>query len=392
MENDNIDAELLRDLEESAYPIVEQNKALLTRLKCRGFNPAKELDFTANNAGVLIHKFFESVAQFDEGKVPCAALEELFFTTDSLIDELKKCDNAPVCELDAAGVAFREAGMLWKDNHPKPLMEREVYLKKHFDGEKDIKKALKTLHAAYVKKFAAKGKKNKTLSAADVNKEDNKENENRLRIYQEIDRLRKNGYSVLKAIESMSNGSYGSRMRGVSAATWKRYYFERSRRKRLEDAAKEMMKAPNYPIKSPIENETVNETVNSKNETVKSKICETVNINGGSSEGVNNQQELVKNETKSQDNAVGENSENETVKSKIRETVKIKNETVNETVKVSSKVVKRLVKRYPGVNSRRLAEIIGKSRATIMRFISELKNKGEIVFKGSAKSGGYFIA
>jgi ATP-dependent DNA helicase RecG len=149
-----------------------------------------------------------------------------------------------------------------------------------------------------------------------------------------------------------------------------------------------MMKAPNYPIKSPIENETVN----SKNETVKSKICETVNINGGSSEGVDNQQELTINETKSQDNAVGENSENETVKSKIRETVKIKNETVNETVKVSSKVVKRLVKRYPGVNSRRLAEIIGKSRATIMRFISELKNKGEIVFKGSAKSGGHFIA
>lgn len=381
MENDNIYAELLRDLEESAYPIVEQNKALLTRLQCRGFNPAKELDFTANNAGVLIHKFFESVAQFEEGKVPCAALEELFFTTDSLIDELKKCDDAPVCELDAVGVAFRESGMLWKDKHPKPLMEREVYLKKHFDGEKDIKKALKTLHAAYVKKFAAKGKKTKTLSAADVNKEDNKENENRLRIYQEIDRLRKNGYSVLKAIENMQNGSYGGRMRGVSAATWKRYYFERSRRNRLADAAKEMMKAPNYPIKSTIENEIVNETV-------KSKICETVNINGGSSEGVDNQQVLTINETKSQDGAVVEKGENETVKSKIRETVKIK----NETVKVTSKVVKRLVKRYPGVNSRRLAEIIGKSRATIMRFISELKNKGEIVFKGSAKSGGYFIA
>ena len=44
------------------------------------------------------------------------------------IDELKNCDNAPVCELDAAGVAFREAGMLWKNNHPKPLMERAVYL------------------------------------------------------------------------------------------------------------------------------------------------------------------------------------------------------------------------------------------------------------------------
>ena len=238
MENDNIDAELLRDLEESAYPIVEQNRALLTRLKCRGFNPAKELDFTANNAGVLIHKFFESVAQFEEGKVPCAALEELFFTTDSLIDELKKCDNAPVCELDAAGVAFRKAAMLWKDNHPKPLMRKKTYHKKHFEAEENIKNKLTALHAAYVKKFAAKGKKNKTLSAADVNKEDNKENENRLRIYQEIDRLRKNGYSVLKAIENMQNGSYGGRMRGVSAATWKRYYFERSRRKRLEDAAK----------------------------------------------------------------------------------------------------------------------------------------------------------
>jgi hypothetical protein len=170
--------------------------------------------------------------------VPCAALEELFFTTDSLIDELKKCDDAPVCELDAVGVAFRKAAIPWKDNHPKPLMRRKTYLKKHFEAEENIKNKLTALHAAYVKKFAAKGKKTKTLSAADVNKEDNKENENRLRIYQEIDRLRKNGYSVLKAIESMSNGSYGSRMRGVSAATWKRYYFERSRRNRLADAAK----------------------------------------------------------------------------------------------------------------------------------------------------------
>ena len=248
MENDNIDAELLRDLEESAYPIIEQNKALLTRLKCRGFNPAKELDFTANNAGVLIHKFFESVAQFDEGKVPCAALEELFVTTDSLIDELKNCDNAPVCELDAAGVAFRKAAMLWKDNHPKPLMRRKTYLKKHFEAEENIKNKLTALHAAYVKKFAAKGKKNKTLSAADVNKEDNKENENRLRIYQEIDRLRKNGYSVLKAIENMQNGSYAGRMRGVSAATWKRYYFERSRRNRLADAAKRKTTPTSKPV------------------------------------------------------------------------------------------------------------------------------------------------
>ena len=381
MENNNIFAELLRSLEERAHAIVVQNRALLTRLESLGFNPVKELDFTANNAGVLIHRLFEAIARFDEGKVPFSVLAELCSTTDTLIDELKKRDDAPVCELDAAGVAFREAGMLWNDNHPEPLMEREVYLKKHFDGEKDIKKALKTLHAAYVKKYAAKGRKRKTLSAADSLKENNKENEKRTRIYQEIDRLRKNGYSITKAIELMRNGTYGSRMRDVSVSTWRRYYLERCRRNRLADAAKALGR------------DRVNETVNEpKNETVKTYFHETVNINSGSSEGGYNQQELVISETKNQDSVAVKKSENETVKSKIRETVKIKNETVNETVKVSSKVVKSLVKRYPGVNSRRLAELIGKSRATIMRFISELKSKGEIVFKGSAKSGGYFLA
>ena len=367
--DNNIFAELLRSLEERAHAIVVQNRALLTRLESLGFNPVKELDFTANNAGVLIHRLFEAIARFDEGKVPFSVLAELCSTTDTLIDELKKRDDAPVCELDAAGVAFREARMLWNDNHPEPLMEREVYLKKHFDGEKDIKKALKTLHAAYVKKYAAKGRKRKTLSAADSLKENNKENEKRTRIYQEIDRLRKNGYSIIKAIELMRNGTYGSRMREVSVSTWRRYYLERCRRNRLADAAKALGR-------------------DRVNETVKTYFHETVNINSGSSEGGYNQQELVISETKNQDSVAVKKSENETVKSKIRETVKIK----NETVKVTSKVVKRLVKRYPGVNSRRLAEIIGKSRATIMRFISELRNKGEIVFKGSAKSGGYFIA
>ena len=262
MEKVKIVKDFLSELKERALRIVEQNRALITRLKCRGFNPVTELDFTANDAGLLIRKFFEAVAQFDEGKVPYEELEELLLTTDSLIDELKKCDNAPVCELDAVGVAFRKAAILWKDNHPKPLMRRKTYLKKHFEAEENIKNKLTALHAVYVKKFAAKGKKTKTLSAADAIKEESKENENRNRVYQEIDRLRKNGYSVIKAIESMRNGTYGSRMKDVSAETWKRYYLERSRRIRLEAKVKKTMRLQKHTIQKSITSPSEDEALN----------------------------------------------------------------------------------------------------------------------------------
>ena len=250
MENVKIKKDILGELKERTQKIVEQNRALIARLRCRGFNPVTELDFTANNAGLFIRKFFEAVAKFDEGKVPYGELKMLFHTTNLLVDKLKKRNDAPVCELEDFGSAFREAGIIWKDNHPEPLMARAVYLKKHFDAEMEIKKTLRALHAAYVKQFAAKGKKTKTLSAADVdvNSYDDGSSEDRNRIYQEIDRLRKDGYSVKKAIESMRNGSYGSRMREVSSETWKRYYLERSRRIRLENKAKKSIPIQDYTI------------------------------------------------------------------------------------------------------------------------------------------------
>lgn len=250
MENVKIKKDILGELKERTQKIVEQNKALIARLRCRGFNPVTELDFTANNAGLFIRKFFEAVAKFDEGKVPYDELKMLFHTTNLLVDRLKKRNDAPVCELEDFGSAFREAGIIWKDNHPEPLMARAVYLKKHFDAEKEIKKTLRALHAAYVKQFAAKGKKTKTLSAADVdvNSYDDGSSEDRKRIFQEIDRLRKNGYSVKKAIESMRNGTYGSRMRGTSVATWRRYYHERDRRNRLEAKVKKSRPILDYTI------------------------------------------------------------------------------------------------------------------------------------------------
>lgn len=250
MEKVKIVKDFLSELKECAKKIVEHNRTLMARLRCRGFNPVTELDFTANKAGVLIHKFFEAVAKFEEGKVPYDELKMLFHTTNLLVDRLKESGGAPVCELEDFGVAFREAGMIWEDTHPEPLMGRDIYLKKHFEAEKEIKKTLRVLHAAYVKKFAVKGKKVKTLSAADVdvNSYDDGARDDRNRIFQEIDRLRRNGYSVTKAIESMRNGSYGSRMKNASVATWRRYYHERDRRNRLEADIKKSVQLPDYTI------------------------------------------------------------------------------------------------------------------------------------------------
>jgi hypothetical protein len=65
-------------------------------------------------------------------------------------------------------VAFRQAAILWKDNHPRAKMERKTYLKKHFASEKEICDKLNALHAAYVRIYAAKGRKKDTLSAVQV--------------------------------------------------------------------------------------------------------------------------------------------------------------------------------------------------------------------------------
>ena len=61
-------------------------------------------------------------------------------------------------------------------------------------------------------------------------------------------------------------------------------------------------------------------------------------------------------------------------------------------VKVSSETVKNLIERYPGITGKSLVEFVGKSRATVMRFIAALKAKGHIEYRGSAKTGGCFIS
>ena len=202
-------------------------------------------------------------------------------------------------------------------------MPRRVYLKKHFAAEEQIKVCLRELHAEYVRIAAAKGRKTKTLSVAAMEGENSVELDNHRRIFAEIDRLVGLGNSIPRAIKTMMSGTYASRMRGVKASSWKRYYLERKRRRNRMD---ETVKSENETVKSP--HETVNETVKPK----------------------------------------------------------------NETVKVSSETVKNLIERYPGITGKSLVEFVGKSRATVMRFIAALKAKGHIEYRGSAKTGGYYLA
>jgi predicted transcriptional regulator len=112
-------------------------------------------------------------------------------------------------------------------------MERETYLKKVFKGKDEFCKALKALHAEYVRIAAAKGRKKQTLSAAKVLGEMSGADD-RIRIYREILRLENGGMTVKKAISAMMHGTYAARMRGVKPETWRRY-FNDWRRHRVMD-------------------------------------------------------------------------------------------------------------------------------------------------------------
>jgi len=246
-------------LAESAQVIVEQNRRLLLRSQERSFNPATELDFTSNGAGLALQHLFEEVSVFREGCVPWRILRELFVTTYSLINALKQRKNAPVLAIDAVGVAFRECAIVWCDTHSPPRMKRETYLKKIFKGKAAMCEALKVLHAEYVRIAAAKGRKTQTLSAAKVLGETSGADD-RIRIYREILRLENGGMTVKKTISAMMHGTYAARMRGVKPETWRRYYndWKRHSAARKTEPIKslsEPINALSEPINEPIKTE-----------------------------------------------------------------------------------------------------------------------------------------
>ena len=74
---------------------------------------------------------------------------------------------------------------------------------------------------------------------------------------------------------------------------------------------------------------------------------------------------------------------NETVKEPLNEPL---NETVNEPVKMA---VVQAVRKTPGVRRPALMRIVGKSRSTLTRILSDLSAQGLIEHRGSEKTSGY---
>lgn len=331
-------------LADSAQAIVEQNRHLLLRSQERNFNPVTELDFTSNGAGVAIQHLFEEVAAFREGCVPWLILRELALTTDRLISALKQRKNAPVLEIDAVGVAFRECMILWCDTHSPPRMERETYLKKVFKGKDEFCKALKALHAEYVRIATSKGGKKQTVSAASILEEPGGADE-RNRIYREIRRLEKGGMTAKKAISAMMRGTYAARMKGVKPETWRRYYNDWKRHSAARKT--EPIKSLSEPINEPIKVES--EPINPQGEPI--------------NEPINEQSEPI--------NALSEPI-NEPIKTEIQD------------------CVFALIADNPGINRPEIIKHLKKCRSTVSRALVKLCASGRIEHRGSNKTGGYY--
>ena len=66
-----------------------------------------------------------------------------------------------------------------------------------------------------------------------------------------------------------------------------------------------------------------------------------------------------------------------------------KGDRVNDRVNFAAEVLS-LVEKNPGLRSKDLAVLAGKSIPTISRFLKRLKDGGKIEFRGAPKNGGYF--
>ena len=56
-----------------------------------------------------------------------------------------------------------------------------------------------------------------------------------------------------------------------------------------------------------------------------------------------------------------------------------------------SEAINESIKCSPGINKPKLVKLLGKSKATVERAISELISSSRIEHRGSKKTGGYFL-
>ena len=68
------------------------------------------------------------------------------------------------------------------------------------------------------------------------------------------------------------------------------------------------------------------------------------------------------------------------------------NEPVNEPVKsaIDEAILLKIVSN-PGINRVKLMKNVGMSRSTVSRSLVRLVGNGYVVFRGAAKTGGYFV-
>ncbi len=62
-------------------------------------------------------------------------------------------------------------------------------------------------------------------------------------------------------------------------------------------------------------------------------------------------------------------------------------EAINDAI---SEAIKEAIKRSPGINKPKLVKLLGNSKATVERAISELIGSFRIEHRGSKKTGGYY--
>ena len=68
-----------------------------------------------------------------------------------------------------------------------------------------------------------------------------------------------------------------------------------------------------------------------------------------------------------------------------------KNDTINDTINDNEKLIYNRIVSSPGISAVTLANELGKSVRTIMRALKHLVDLNIIEYRGSKKTGGYFI-
>ena len=173
-------------------PIEKQNLLLTSRARKKSFDPASELDYSANGAARYIYDFYETVARFEEGEVPYETAQSTMESTDRLLAQLRRIRDAPVSEIDEAGVRIRESRAVWAARLTGPKCPRRIYLKRLFATRDRIFDAFKALHRKYVKLGAGRKRSKRRFGS-----------EQRT-IFRQIDRLRETrGMSTIAAINML---------------------------------------------------------------------------------------------------------------------------------------------------------------------------------------------